>query len=560
MIPAVAAVLLIGQSSFAQTAPPDTVQPAASSHSARPIRLTGEIGTFGELYSISGLAPRRPASTGRIFLHSTLTAWNSVSASVNLMLSTEGSSARQDINQLDFNPHWRWGEAHAGDFFEDLSPLTLSGIRVRGGALLLSPGKWRLSLISGRTARSVETESSSRSFERALTGVRVGYGRSGGTSFDFIVLNSRDRLSSLAAVPQDTSTADTLEADFEQNPLSVTPQENIVASTVVNLALMNKKLKWRSEISGCGITRDRRSAELDNSDVPDFLTNLFTPRKSSSADFAYTTDFNVDLKKVSLNAGFHYIGPGYVSLGLASLISDKQELVTGAVWRFAKGQVRLDGAFQHDNLIDQKNYTTNRVRLSSLVTYRIRRSWNMTAAAIFIGMANDAPTDTTRLDYGSWILRTGQNVVFARRQGIRNVSLDLVYQHAADDNPLRQNASTESISGTLSTNYGVSPSLEFAPSIGLISARVGSSERTLTQNYVMSARYTALQRRLTGSATLAVVVGNVTTTLRPLLRSAYALTSNLTLTAEAEATSVKGGAESARFDELAGRLILSRRF
>ncbi|HKK20805.1 MAG TPA: hypothetical protein VJ983_04970, partial [candidate division Zixibacteria bacterium] len=62
------------------------------------------------------------------------------------------------------------------------------------------------------------------------------------------------------------------------------------------------------------------------------------------------------------------------------------------------------------------------------------------------------------------------------------------------------------------------------------------------------------------SATVSVAVGDVTTTLRPQLRSAYSLTTNLTLTAEMEATSVKGGSESARFNEFAGRLILARRF
>ncbi len=555
------ALILLGTGhSWSQEAVQSTPPTTTASPTNKIVDFTGEVGMFGELYNISGIPARRPSSTGRVYLRSTLTAWNSISTSINLMLSNEGSSARQDINQFDFNPRWKWGEAHAGDFFQDLSPLTLSGIKVRGGALLLAPGKWRLSLISGRTSRSVDASNGNRSYERSLTGARVGFGRIDGTSFDFIVVDARDRLSSLAVTPADTTTTDTLQSDFEQNPLSVTPQENIVASTVFNLVLMNRKVHWRNEVSGCGITRDRRSAELDNSDVPSFLTDLFTPRKSSSADFAYTTDLRAEIKRLTLTGGFHYTGPGYVSLGLASLISDKQEITSGASLRLRKGVVRLDGAFQHDNLIHQKSYTTNRLRFSSLLSYRLRSNWNATIAAIYTGMSNDAPSDTTRLDYGSWILRTGHNYMFNRRQGFRSISLDLLYQHAADGNPLRKSSATESESGTLSTNYGISSSLEIAPSIGLISSQVGEAGRILTQNYMLTARHTAFREKLSSSATLAVIVGDVTTTLRPQLRSAYLFDHDLTLTVEAEATSLKGGPESGRFDEVAGRLILSRRF
>ncbi|PWB70420.1 hypothetical protein C3F09_09095, partial [candidate division GN15 bacterium] len=41
----------------------------ASSH--RTFNVKGEVGTFGELYGISGHERRRPGSTGRLFLRST---------------------------------------------------------------------------------------------------------------------------------------------------------------------------------------------------------------------------------------------------------------------------------------------------------------------------------------------------------------------------------------------------------------------------------------------------------------------------------------------------------
>jgi hypothetical protein len=406
----------------------------------------------------------------------------------------------------------------------------------------------------------VASETGSRSYERSITGVKIGYGRTDGASFDLNIMNARDRLNSIADIPVDTNTADTSVLDFEQNPVAVTPQENLVLSAATNLVFLQRKVKWRSEVAGSAITRDRRSAELDNSGVPEFFRNLFTPRKSSGADFAYTSDMNVDLRKLSFSAGFHYNGPGYVSLGLASLISDNQEVTAGAVWRFRNGLVRLDGALQHDNLIHQKSYTTNRSRISSTVSYRFSPNWNATAGASFVGMANDAHSDTTRLDYSNWILRTGQYFTFRRQIGVRSISLDYTFQQASDKNPLRRSSGANSHSAILSALCGISSATEIVPSIALINSRAGEGSRILTQTYSLSARHLALQRKLVSSATMTVTVADVTTTLRPNLRSSYEMGHNFTVAAEFESTFFRGGDASARFDELAARLTLTRRF
>jgi hypothetical protein len=559
-IAATITLLVTGRAALAQDDPTaqQPVKPEKASSSA--FDLKGEYGAFGELYTISGHEKRRPASTGRIFLRSTVTAWNSISASFNLMLSNEGSSSRQDINQLDFNPRWKWGSAHAGDFCEELTPLTLSGIHVRGGALILTPGGWRVSLISGMTNRSVAADGGSRSYERSITGIKLGYGKRDGSSFELNALGARDKLNSIADAHTDTSRVDSTVMDFKQNPVSVTPQENLVLSAATNLALMNRKLRWRNEFGASGITRDRRSAELDNSDVPGILTSIFTPRKTSGADYAYTSDLNLDLRKISFNAGLHYIGPGYVSLGLASLISDKQEVTAGSVLRFTGGMVRFDAAVQHDNLIHQKNYTTNRNRVNSTVSYRLRPNWNATFGATYVGMANDSKSDTTRLDYSSWIFRTGQNLTYRRQIGLKALALDYTFQTASDKNPLRRSSGTNSTSVTASAPCGVTPSLDLVPTVSFASSAYGGNPRTLTQSYSLSARHVALQQRLASSATLMISVAELTTTIRPSARSNYDLTNNFAVTVELESTLLRGGPKESQFSEFAGRLILTRRF
>ena len=122
---------------------------------SRFISISGEVGTYGELYSISGRDRRRPPATGRLFLRPTISILNTFDINLNLFLSSEGSGARQDINRIDINPKWGWGEAHLVDFTDSYSQFTLNGIKIRGVGVNLTPGRFRASFISGITQRSV---------------------------------------------------------------------------------------------------------------------------------------------------------------------------------------------------------------------------------------------------------------------------------------------------------------------------------------------------------------------------------------------------------------------
>jgi len=103
--------------------------PEAQTSDNKTVQLSGEIGTYGELYTISGKESRRPSGIGRLFFKPRLTLFNNITMDFNFLLSTEGSSARQQINQFDFNPRWGWGEAHLGDFSQTYSEFTLNGIK-----------------------------------------------------------------------------------------------------------------------------------------------------------------------------------------------------------------------------------------------------------------------------------------------------------------------------------------------------------------------------------------------------------------------------------------------
>ena len=166
-----------------------------SSHSG--VTISGELGAYGELYSISGQEKRRPSSTGRIFFRPVLNLFGLLQIPFDFLISTEGSSARQSINQFGLNPKWGWGSAHIGDFNEDYSQLILNGIKIRGGGVNLTPGIFRLSAATGFTQRSVPGGAQDGSFKRFLFAAKLGIGKENNSFFDLIFLKAKDDINSL---------------------------------------------------------------------------------------------------------------------------------------------------------------------------------------------------------------------------------------------------------------------------------------------------------------------------------------------------------------------------
>lgn len=161
--------------------------------------ISGEIGTYGELYSMEGQPQRRPKSTGRLFFRPTINLFGLFQIPFEFLLSTEGNSARQNINQFGINPKWSWGSLHAGDFSEEYSQFTLSGVKIRGGGLNLNPGNFRFSTATGFTQRSVPGGAQDGSFKRFLFASKLGYGNEESTFFDLIFIRAKDEIGSLDA-------------------------------------------------------------------------------------------------------------------------------------------------------------------------------------------------------------------------------------------------------------------------------------------------------------------------------------------------------------------------
>lgn len=181
---------------FAQDNSPSSQNPSGN-FIRKNFQIFGDMGVYGELYKVSGQQNRRPPSTGRIFFRPTIELFSLIQIPFEFLISTEGSSARQNINQFGINPRWSWGSLNIGDFSTEYSIFTLSGVLIRGGGITLTPGNFRFSTVAGFTSRAVAGGAQDGSFKRFLFASKIGYGNESDSYLDLILVRAKDDIKSL---------------------------------------------------------------------------------------------------------------------------------------------------------------------------------------------------------------------------------------------------------------------------------------------------------------------------------------------------------------------------
>ncbi len=369
------------------------------------IKVTGEAGTYGELYSIDGMASRRPPKTGRIFLRPTLILFDNIKFAFDLFLSTEGNSAKQQMDQLAVHPSWGWGQAHIGDFSYELSKYTMSGITIRGLGAEVYPGIFRIHILSGQAQRAISGTAYESAYARYLYAMKIGIGKKESTHFDINILKVNDDVKSVSRENFMQIQRDSVLAGGVYTPKidtmysGITPQENLVLGTNFLIKILNGMFQLRGEAAGSIYTKDMYSEDFQTDQVPDIAKGIYRSRISTSADYAYNGDLSYQQKGYSAKVGYKVIGPGYTSLGLASVINDKR-IIDGAFgFQALQGMitVRTTYANQQDNLLNQKINTTSRNDFSVTTSVRPLAELMISLNYVNNNLENDAKNDTFKL-------------------------------------------------------------------------------------------------------------------------------------------------------------------
>jgi len=504
------------------------------------ITLSGQASVYGEMYGIKGADRRRPSSTQRISVTPLLKFSEFFSVSVNIMLSTEESYARQNMNIMGLHPVWRWGRGHVGDYSERFSQYTFNGVNVTGAEVDLYPGHWRFTVGGGQTRRAVRGNIINESFDQYMFASRIGYGDMKKSFFHLIAMKAKDDPASLSkpedwdydqVIPDTMGTElDTIWVEPPYNPYSVTPEENFVAGFVSQVNVLKNHLILRVEGSGSAYTKDLHAEKvtLDSLTIPDWLQKplgtIFTPRINSNVDYAMQTNVELNLKNIKTEIGYEYIGPGYVSLGTPSTVNDRQKVMINSSLRIKNQRIRFGWQRLSNNLLNQKDETNIRNQLQALLQSHTKK-WRSQFSIRYLDMLGDALVDSLGWDYNNIIFSTHQAYVLGRESILRQAGLQYTYQKSNKNMPSQITKSnyhtlnlTGSISFTEKLNMNISSGLSFRNS--------GAQNSYTTQVYSIRLSHSALQNKLSSSLFSSSSMVRDTRMFRAGINSSYRLTKN----------------------------------
>ncbi len=400
-----------------QTGSPDSVKSDSFwSTASEYIKISGEAGMYGESYSISGRESRRPGSSGRMYFRPSISLFDRIILNFDLFLSSEGSGAKQDINTIGFTPEWSWGKFHYGDFSMPVSQFTLTDVNINGYGLELTPGIFRLQIASGKTQKAVIDGSSNSAFERTIYGGKLGLGDEGGWHFHFNFVRSYDDKNSVPrTIFQKVDTIVTgSSVRIDTTYKGVTPKENLITGVNWGMALFNNSFRLKNEIAVSLFTADLYSDVVNNKDIPEEISKYYTPRLTTNADAALYSEMAIQTTPFNLKTAYTLVGPGYTSLGMGSLINDRQIINNLIGLNLFSGGLVIQTNFQQqtDNTSNQKLYTTKREVIGVMVAMRPFKWMSLTVNSTGNTMGNNSKNDTLKVDNTTKVLIANITLMF----------------------------------------------------------------------------------------------------------------------------------------------------
>ncbi len=534
------------------------------------VKLQGQARGMTEYYHVQGAERRRPASTNRLYISPTLNFTRYFSIGVDLMLSDEGSSARQDMNIMGLHPSWKWGRAHIGDFSVPFSRYTFQGVNVRGAGVELFPGWLRFAAGGGQSRRAVKGNILQQSFDQYLYTSRVGYQFKNGSFVDVIVLKARDDAESLRQ-PElelyDEVIVDTLETELDTlwieppyNPYAKTPEDNFLVGIAGTMQFLDKRLRLDFEGTGSAFTQNlwAEAVSMDSLELPgpvrSLLNSVFQPRQGSHVDYAMRAECSYRLNSMQFRAGYGYIGPGYQSLGTPSTVNDRQELLLDTRFKIGSNRFSFNFIRLSDNLLDQKQVTNIRNQFRAGVNRHSQRYRSSYQINVLL-MNSDAVVDSLLWDYSNLVFNTNQSLVFDRSALFRQLGVRYTYQQS-DKNLYRH--STRSHYHTLNMTLQMNlKDVSLNGSAGLSFRKSPNQGVYTTQVYTIRLTHHGFDNRLANSLFTTSSMVRDTRVLRTGLASSYRLSSQNSLVLNVSYNFFRGRRD---FQELRSGLSLSHRF
>lgn len=451
-------------------------------------RIGGQAQVFSEVYGISGMDRRRPGSSWRVIASPRLGIFGGTEVGLDLLLSSEGNEARQNINQVAFEPNWGWGQAHLGDFARDYSPYTMNGLRIRGAGLDIDRGRVRASVQGGRSASLIPSTADGPTYRRSVIAAEFGLGRAD-RSIDLRFVRAQDDV-----IPDETPVFDTLGLDTLPSDLRPQqrnrPQENVVISLGSSLRLFERKLSLKGEVAGAVLTRDLTSPMIDGDSVDAPVGGLTELRTSSSGDAAWNLDAQWQGRSYGLRGGYEQIGAGFTSLGLAYLVNDRRSWNAGGDVRLLRGLVMLQGRYQQqqNNLTSQRVSTTTRDVLTGTATVRLPADLTVSLVGLLAAAGNAETNDTLLVDNRTSTVNASVSRPWRFKGRGASASIAYSVQGAEDRNSIRLTPKVTVQTANLALSIPVLTWLVASPAVSAVLPDGETSGRNVLGSMRLSAQ------------------------------------------------------------------------
>ncbi|MCU0431657.1 MAG: hypothetical protein MUF42_16975, partial [Cytophagaceae bacterium] len=335
---------------------------------AKPLKISGGLGTDHVFYQADGISQRRNAPY-QYFLNGNINfqLFGQLSLPVSFSYSNQKFNYTQPLNQQRFNqfgisPKYKWITAHIGWRNMTFSPYSLSGHTFAGGGVELTPGKWKIAALAGRFLKAVNydsTETSNKpSYQRIGMGVNISY-EDKGNQYGVSLFRASDDKSSLKT---------------QLDSIGITPEDNMVLNLKAKQQLI-KKLSLEGEIANSSITKDTRYVD----DSKNSYLGLISENTTTVNYQAYKFGLNYQMKKAKVGMTFEHIDPGYRTHGAYFFNNDLENLTVNYARPLFKNKVQF--AFnigkQRNNLDNSKLSTMTRWVGSSTLGWQVSKKINI---------------------------------------------------------------------------------------------------------------------------------------------------------------------------------------
>lgn len=337
-----------------------------------PFKISGTIGVTGTYFNADGRPANREPFSWALQGSPTISIYG-VDIPFSFTFSEQNRDFRQPFNQFGLSPSYKWATVHLGHRNLKWSEFALAGHNFFGGGFELMPKNFRIGAVYGRFLKPIEpntttgtTTYETPAFKRVGSALKIGYGTENNNA-DIVVFQAKDDVNSI---------------DATNAPVTLTPQENVVASLKTH-HLFFEKLSFDAEYARSIYTPNLFAVDADDLDDPiaNVFSFLITEKQGTRVGDAVLATLGFKEETYEIKLKYNRIDPDFKSLGAYFFLTDLEKITIEPRLKLWKNKLVVGGSFgiQTDNLNATKSAQTKRNIYSANVNLTPIQQYNLNA-------------------------------------------------------------------------------------------------------------------------------------------------------------------------------------